>query len=37
MDQLGEIILCFKFSEAFFLENTKAIDFFLEINPIKKK
>jgi len=28
MDQLEENILCFKYNEAFFLENTKTIDFF---------
>ena len=37
MDQLEEIILCFKFSEAFFLKNTKTIELFLEINIIKQE
>ncbi|EEQ81271.1 hypothetical protein NCER_102390 [Vairimorpha ceranae BRL01] len=37
MDQLEEIILCFKHSEEFFIKNTKTIEFFLEINIIKKE
>ena len=37
MDQLEEIILCFKYSEEFFIKNTKTIEFFLEINIIKKE
>ena len=31
MENLKEKILCFKYNEALFLENTKAIDFFFKI------
>ncbi|KKO74034.1 hypothetical protein AAJ76_1340007395 [Vairimorpha ceranae] len=37
MENLKEKIFCFKHNEAFFLENTKTIDFFLKINNIKKE
>ena len=34
---MEEIILCFKYSEEFFIKNTKTIDFFLKFNLIKKE
>lgn len=37
MENLKKKILCFKFTEAFFLKNTKTIEFFLEFNSLKKK
>ncbi|KKO74956.1 hypothetical protein AAJ76_37000486 [Vairimorpha ceranae] len=37
MDQPEEIILCFKYSEDFFLKNTKTIEFFCKFNLIKKE
>ena len=37
MKNLKEKIFCYKHNEAFFLENTKTIDFFLKINMIKNE
>ncbi|EEQ81366.1 hypothetical protein NCER_102224 [Vairimorpha ceranae BRL01] len=34
---MEEIILCFKYSEEFFIKNTKTIDSFLKFNLIKKE